>query len=162
MEFVAAGGYQKREYWTEPMTRGGKLIPWEIGVASLVDRTGQPGPSTWSGGTFPPGQEGYPVSGVSWYEAAAYARFKKMQLPTLGHWRNAATRNFREVLWMFVPSSNLNGTGIRPAGQGMMSTWGLYDVAGNAREWCANEVDSAGVRVTQGGSWRTHHSTSPT
>jgi tRNA A-37 threonylcarbamoyl transferase component Bud32/dienelactone hydrolase len=151
MEFVAAGGYRNREYWTEPMKRSGKLLPWEVGVAALVDKTGQLGPSTWSAGTFSPGQENYPVSGVSWYEAAAYARFRKMQLPTLQHWRNAATRNNREVLWMFVPSSNLNGTGIRPAGQGMMNAWGLYDVAGNVREWCANEIDSG--RVTQGGSW---------
>ena len=152
-EFVSAGGYQKREYWTEPMTRSGKVIPWETGIASLVDQTGVPGPSTWSGGTFSPGQENFPASGVSWYEAAAYARFRKMQLPTLLHWQTAAMRNGREVLPMFVPSSNLNGAGVRPTGQGSMNAWGLYDVAGNVREWCANEIDSAGVRVTQGGSW---------
>jgi tRNA A-37 threonylcarbamoyl transferase component Bud32/dienelactone hydrolase len=151
MQFVAAGGYRNAEYWTEPMTRDGKPVSREAGVALFVDRTGQPGPSTWNGGAFAPGQENYPVSGVSWYEAAAYARFRKMQLPTVRHWQNAALRNNRDVMWMYMPSSNMNGTGLRPAGLGMMSAWGLFDVAGNVREWCANQIDSG--RVTQGGSW---------
>jgi len=152
MQFVAAGGYRNQEYWTEPMARAGKSLAWQDGVALLVDRTGQPGPSTWSGGTFAAGQQNYPVSGVSWYEAAAYARFRKMQLPSLWHWRNAAFRSNREVSWMYLPSSNLNGTGPRPVGQGLIDAWGLYDVAGNVREWCANPLDSG--RVTQGGSWQ--------
>jgi formylglycine-generating enzyme required for sulfatase activity/tRNA A-37 threonylcarbamoyl transferase component Bud32/dienelactone hydrolase len=151
MQFVVAGGYRNQEYWTEPMARGGKSISWQEGVASLVDRTGQPGPSTWSGGTFAAGQENYPVSGVSWFEAAAYARFRKMQLPSLAHWQTAANRSNREVLWMYIPSSNLNATGLRAVAQGTMNAWGLYDVAGNVREWCANPIDSG--RVTQGGSW---------
>ncbi len=151
MQFVSAGGYRNREYWSEPMTRNGIPLSWEAGVASLVDRTGQAGPSTWSGGTFATGQENFPVSGVSWYEAAAYARFRKLQLPTLRHWQNASLRSNREVLWMYLPSSNMNGAGPRAAGLGIMNAWGLYDVAGNVREWCANELDSG--RVTQGGSW---------
>ena len=152
MQFVAAGGYRNQEYWTEPMTRGGKPIGWQEGIALLVDRTGQPGPSTWSGGTFAAGQENYPVSGVSWYEASAYARFRKMRLPPLTYWQTAANRGNRESLWMYISSSNLSTTGLRPVGQGIMNTWGLYDVAGNVREWCANPIDSG--RVTQGGSWQ--------
>src|SRR5688572_30252941 len=116
MQFVTAGGYRNREYWTEPMVRNGKPVSWEEGVAELRDRTGQPGPSTWSGGAFPTGQEDFPVGGVSWHEAAAYARFAKMQLPTFAHWSRAATRNNREVLWMYIRSSNMNGTGVRRAG----------------------------------------------
>ena len=33
------------------------------------DGTGRPGPATWQLGTYPAGQDGYPVSGVSWFEA---------------------------------------------------------------------------------------------
>src|SRR5207344_2694221 len=102
---------------TEPMERNGKPVSWEEGVAQLRDRTGEPGPSTWSGGTFQPGEEDFPVGGVSWYEAAAYARFAKRQLPTADHWFRAATRRNREVLWMYIRSSNMNGTGVRRAGQ---------------------------------------------
>ena len=149
--FVDGGGYRNREYWTEAMVRDGKPVSWEDGVATLRDRTDQPGPSTWSGGTYPPGQEDFPVGGVSWYEAAAYARFAKMQLPTAAHWASAATRSNREVLWMYIQSSNMNGAGVRRAGLGTMNVWGLYDVAGNVREWCVNPIDSG--RLTRGGTW---------
>ncbi len=53
---------------------------------AFVDQTGLPGPSTWMGGDYPRGQEDYPVSGVSWYEAAAYAEYRGMSLPTRFHW----------------------------------------------------------------------------
>ncbi len=149
--FVAAGGYEEREYWTEPMVRDGKALTWEQGIAELRDKTGKPGPSTWNNGTFPPGQDDFPVGGVSWFEAAAYARFTGMQLPTSQHWRNAAFRGAREAGWMYTPTSNLNGTGARLTGLGMMSVYGLYDVAGNVREWTVNPADPG--RLTQGGSW---------
>ena len=149
--FVDAGGYRDRQYWTEPMERDGKAVHWEDGVARLLDRTGQPGPSTWSRGTFPSGEDEFPVGGLSWYEASAYARFAKMQLPTVPHWRRAASRNSREVLWMYIQSANMNSARVRPAGQGMINAWGLYDVAGNVREWCVNRMGSG--RLTQGGAW---------
>jgi formylglycine-generating enzyme required for sulfatase activity/dienelactone hydrolase len=151
MRFVAAGGYRKRDYWTERMVQNGKTITWEEGIAELRDRTGQPGPSTWSGGTFPSGEDDFPVGGVSWYEAAAYARFAGMQLPSFEHWTRAAMRQSREVGWMYVASSNLNGSGPRRVGRGVMNVNGLYDVAGNVREWSANPVDSG--RLTRGGTW---------
>ena len=149
--FVDAGGYRDARYWTEPMVRDGKPVSWENGVAQLTDQTGQPGPSTWRRGSFPPGQEDFPVDGVSWYEAAAYARYAKMQLPTSAHWANAAMRNYWEASWMYVRSSNLNGPGARRVGLGTMNVWGLYDVAGNVREWCANPADSG--RLTMGATW---------
>jgi formylglycine-generating enzyme required for sulfatase activity len=51
---------------------------------------GRPGPSTWEAGSYPPGQENYPVSGASWYEAAAYAEFAGTSLPTVAHWLRAS------------------------------------------------------------------------
>jgi len=151
MRFVAAGGYRGREYWTEPMVRDGKPVTWEAGVAALVDRTGQPGPSTWSGGTFPPGEEDFPVGGVSYYEAAAYARFAGMQLPTSEHWFAAVGRHNREAFWMYAPAANMNAKGPRAVGRGLPSVYGLYDVAGNVREWCVNPIGEG--HLTLGGMW---------
>jgi sulfatase-modifying factor enzyme 1 len=37
------------------------------------------------------GQEDFPVSGVSWYETAAYAEFAGKALPTIYHWVTAAS-----------------------------------------------------------------------
>ena len=41
----------------------------------MTDRTGRPGPATWEAGDFPRGSGDFPVGGLSWYEAAAYAEF---------------------------------------------------------------------------------------
>ena len=54
-----------------------------------MDQTGQPGPATWQAGDFPERQDDYPVSGISWYEAAAYAEFAGKSLPTGEHWGTA-------------------------------------------------------------------------
>jgi hypothetical protein len=149
--FVAAGGYKKREYWTEPMVRDGRELSWDQAMAEFRDRTGQPGPSTWSAGTFPAGQADFPVGGVSYYEALAFARFAGKSLPTSLHWRIAALRHFREAGWLFLRSSNLAGTAPRAVGKGLFNPFGLYDVAGNVREWCLNPIDSG--RLVTGASW---------
>ena len=44
-------------------------------MGEFRDTTGRPGPSTWELGTYPDGQDDWPVSGVSWYEEAAYAAY---------------------------------------------------------------------------------------
>ncbi|MEK7408415.1 MAG: bifunctional serine/threonine-protein kinase/formylglycine-generating enzyme family protein [Acidobacteriota bacterium] len=81
-EFVDRGGYQKREYWKHPFVKAGKTLSWEQAMAEFRDATGRPGPSTWKLGTYPEGQDDFPASGVSWYEAAAYAEFAGKTLPT--------------------------------------------------------------------------------
>ena len=149
--FVAAGGYQSREYWTERLVRDGRELSWDEAIAQFRDRTGMPGPSTWSGGTYPAGQDDFPVGGVSYYEAAAYARFARKQLPTSAHWGRAALSQSRYTSWIYLPASNLNATTARPVRQGMINEFGLYDVAGNVREWCVNLADSG--RVTRGAAW---------
>ena len=76
-EFVDRGGYRAREYWTSDFVQDGRALPWEEAMRAFRDRTGRPGPSTWELGRYPPGQDDHPVSGVSWYEAAAYARVRR-------------------------------------------------------------------------------------
>ena len=53
------------------------------------DPTGRTGPATWEAGTYPMDRR-YPVPGVSWYEAAAFAEFAGKSLPTIYHWYTAA------------------------------------------------------------------------
>ena len=45
------------------------------------DATGRPGPAAWELGNYPDGRDNFPVTGISWYEAAAYAEFRE----TLAH-----------------------------------------------------------------------------
>ena len=89
-EFLDRGGYRKKEYWKEPFVRDGKVLSWEEAMAEFKDSAGRPGPATWELGTYPEGHDDYPVSGVSWYEAAAYAEFAGKSLPTIFHWYKAA------------------------------------------------------------------------
>jgi formylglycine-generating enzyme required for sulfatase activity len=81
--FAKGGGYERRELWKQPFVRHGKTLSLDEAKALFLDRTGRPGPSTWELGSFPEGQAEFPVSGLSWYEAAAYAAFVGKSLPTL-------------------------------------------------------------------------------
>ena len=149
LQFIESGGYRNRAFWKIPFEREGKTIGWEEGIALFVDATGRPGPSTWELGRYPAGQDDYPVSGVSWYEAAAYAEANGKALPTVVHWVNAASTFSASV----VLASNFGTKGMAPVGryQGM-SEFGLYDVAGNVREWLWN-TNVAGERHILGGAW---------
>ena len=148
-EFVDAGGYERREFWEYPFERGSEELTWEEAMAEFADLTGRPGPSTWTGGTFPEEAANHPVTGVSWYEAAAYANFAGRDLPTVFHWYDAARPNYAG--WV-VPFSNFSGVGTAPVGEFPGVTLiGAYDMAGNAREWLANSTGD--LRYTAGGGW---------
>ena len=90
--FVDAGGYSERRFWTNPFIKAGKTTAWEEAMSGFHDSTGRPGPSTWELGTYPEGQDEFPVGGVSWYEAAAYSEFAGKSLPTIFHWSVVADR----------------------------------------------------------------------
>jgi formylglycine-generating enzyme required for sulfatase activity/dienelactone hydrolase len=149
-QFVDQGGYQKRDYWKTPFLRDGKPVSWDEAMAVFRDTTGRPGPSTWEGGTFPTGKDDFPVSGVSWYEAAAYAEFVGKSLPTISHWFLAADIRVSPLL---IPSSNFAGKGLARVGSyPSIGPFGTYDMAGNAQEWTWNETDD-GFRFILGGAW---------
>ncbi|HEY8166485.1 MAG TPA: bifunctional serine/threonine-protein kinase/formylglycine-generating enzyme family protein, partial [Gemmatimonadaceae bacterium] len=135
--FVDAGGYRKPEYWDQEFMKNGRRLSFPEAMALFTDKTGRPGPSTWEAGDFPSGQGEVPVSGVSWYEAAAYAKFAGKSLPTIYHWTRAATLFISAFI---VPGSNFKGQGPQPGSNaGGMSGYGVFDMAGNVREWCYNE-----------------------
>jgi dienelactone hydrolase len=148
--FVDAGGYANREYWEHPFRDGERQLGFAQAMAGLVDRTGRPGPATWEAGSFPPGQADYPVGGVSWYEAAAYAKYAGAELPTIYHWAEAASVQTARAV---VPFSNLAARGPLPVGVDRGVSWyGVSDMGGNVREWIANEAGN-GQRFILGGGW---------
>jgi serine/threonine protein kinase/predicted esterase len=158
-EFIDSGGYQNREYWKHEFIKDGKVLNWEEAMAECVDQTGRPGPATWQAGDYPEGQENYPVSGISWYEAAAYAEFDGKSLPTGYHWGLARGESTPMVMWyqlggdaIFAPFSNFQGEGPVPTGSlPGITAYGACDMAGNVREWCWNETQKG--RLIRGGAW---------
>jgi eukaryotic-like serine/threonine-protein kinase len=148
--FVDQGGYQKREYWKQEFHKDGKLLTWDEALAFFRDSAGRPGPKDWIQGDYPKGQDDYPVAGVSWYEAAAYAEFTGKSLPTVYHWNRAAGPMSAPYI---VPASNFGGPGVLPVGSKPgMSAFGGYDMAGNVKEWNWNEADP-GKHYVLGGAW---------
>ena len=149
-KFVDAGGYQKREFWKQPFVKGGRTITWEDAVALFHDATGRPGPATWEMGEFPKRREKYPVAGVSWYEAAAYAEFAGKSLPTAYHWARASqSAGFTPLI---TSGSNFRSAGPQAVGrEGALSGFGTTDMAGNVKEWCWNEAQGAKRLILGGG-----------
>lgn len=146
--FVDAGGYHRRELWP-PIVVGGDTIEWRQAMMRFLDRTGRPGPSTWEAGDYPAGQAEFPVSGVSWYEATAYARFTGRELPTAHHWQEALANSL--FPWL-LPASNFGGSGPRAVTQSRaMSHVEVFDLTGNVREWTATAIGSEFIIL--GGSW---------
>ena len=155
--FVDGGGYGRRELWDHAFVKDGRTLSWVEAIPLFKDKTGRPGPATWEVGDYPAGQADYPVTGVSWYEATAYARFAGKALPTIYHWSRAAET--RAASWI-VPASNFAGKGPAPVGSYYgLGPFGTVDMAGNAREWCFNET--GGQRYILGGGYddATYHFT---
>lgn len=158
--FIDDGGYEHKKYWRHPFILNGTSVTWEEAVAAFVDRTGRTGPAGWRAGDYPDGRGEYPVSGISWYEAAAYAEWAGKRLPTAYHWDLARGGATPLIQWpqlagfgVLYPFCNFDedagpvSVGSLPG----MTAYGAFDMAGNVREWCWNGTPDG--RVIRGGAW---------
>jgi len=163
--FIDSGGYQRKEYWAFSFINDGKELTWKEATELLKDRTGLPGPRGWINQNFPEDQQHYPVTGITWYEAAAYAEFAEKSLPTIFQWEKAARAGrFTHTTGVVMPwgymnpketvknRANFEGSGLCPVSEYEfgISPYGCYNMAGNAKEWCRNEMN--GGYIVAGGS----------
>jgi predicted esterase len=151
MEFIKAGGYTNKSYWPNEILVNEYKTSRDKVIKIFVDKTGRPGPSTWEAGMFPDGEDNHPVSGVSWFEASAYAKYSGKVLPAIYHWdKNAFTRFFsNEIL---SKSNMMNKETVSCGTLGGVNIYGAHDMAGNVREWCYNAT-SNGERYILGGAF---------
>ncbi|HEX3928840.1 MAG TPA: protein kinase [Gemmatimonadales bacterium] len=149
-QFVDSGGYRDQRYWQEKFVDHGHALSWDEAIARFRDQSGRAGPATWTGGHYPEGQADYPVAGISWYEAAAYAAFRGKKIPTIAQWHEVAPL---DVAGAITTESNMSGTHTVAVGTFPgVGPYGTYDMAGNVREWVFN-ANEEGNRFILGGSW---------
>jgi formylglycine-generating enzyme required for sulfatase activity len=143
--FMDAGGYTTQAYWS---SNG-----WAAKVSNNWTQ-----PLNWNSKYVGPSAPGYPVTGVSWYEAEAYANFVGKRLPTEAEWEKAcrgSTNN--RYAWgdsldprrvNYYQSRDPNDDNPTPVGyyNGTLyfnsfqtidspSPFGAYDLNGNVNEW---------------------------
>lgn len=142
-QFIERGGYGLRELWSD------EGWAWK-------ERTGVSLPLGWSAQPFRertffseiPLREDVPVTGVSWFEAQAYAAFRGRRLPTEFEWEVAAAWDpARSAMRRFPWGDDENGergrsltysthpVGTRPEDT---SALGLNDVCTNLWQWTSS------------------------
>ena len=112
----------------------------------FVEQTGHRKPSYWSNTGFNSSvnQANQPVVGLDWNDAVAYAKWAGKRLPTEAEWEYAARGGLagKRYPWgdegATVERENYGNNVGKPAvvGSYPANGYGLYDMAGNVREWC--------------------------
>jgi formylglycine-generating enzyme required for sulfatase activity/dienelactone hydrolase len=164
-QFVRDGGYRRRELWKSPFIEKSRNLSFEEATSRFRDKTGLPGPRSWSGGAPAAGRENHPVSDITWYEAAAFAEWSGKKLPTIYEWEKAARYASTSVAnvfpWGYVGEgvdanerANFRGEGTMPVDSLPFgaSPYGALNMAGNVSEWCRNAFPPG--YAARGGAWK--------
>ncbi len=160
--FMSAGGYRLSHLWLEEMIIKKTVVSQSTALNSFVDQTGIPAPRHWSGGKYPAGSEDHPVTGITWYEANAYAIWSGKQLPEWQQWwRAAVDADDRIYPWgndvtTISERANFGSITVWPVGSFPLgiSPFGCFDMAGNVNEWLMDSNGLDNPARTAGGSWQ--------
>ena len=130
---------------------------------AFVDATGHQAPSNWVNGTYPAGEENYPVNMVSAADAEAYCSWltandaeNLYRLPTESEWELAAGHMPKDADFN---CGVIDGrTPVEQYAKVTRGAHGAVDFWGNVWEWTSTERNNNGTAVTlgvKGGAWNT-------
>jgi serine/threonine-protein kinase len=139
-----------------------EMMKYPVTVAQyrqFCDATGRAMPSAPQWGW----QDTHPIVNVTWHDAAAFAEWAGLALPTEEEWEKAARgTDGREYPWgnqwdaskcchsVGQSAGKTAAVGSYPAGA---SPYGVQDMAGNVWEWCDSWYSVNSTRVLRGGCW---------
>jgi formylglycine-generating enzyme required for sulfatase activity len=110
---------------------------------------------TWWNPVFPQADD-HPVGWLGFEDAVRYAQWAGADVPTEAEWlyacRAGTTTKFYwgdKIDDRYFWHRGNSGDGTRPVAKKLPNAWGLYDMIGNAHEWCR----SGEYGVLRGGSW---------
>jgi formylglycine-generating enzyme required for sulfatase activity len=129
----------------------------------------------------------WPVTFIRWWGAKAFADYYNVKLPTEAQWEYAAKgglnfeyavhdgQSVNDANWNNEGTNNLATGHVRSAISGNSNPFGLYNLAGNAWEWIADnyiapydtatvtdpfiEENGSTLRSWRGGAWNYHEAT---
>lgn len=140
--------------------------------AKFVNATHHRPPSTWNNGSYQRSDARKPVTGVTWDDANAYAKWAKKRLPTEEEWEFAA-RGTDGRLYQWGNGWQQESANASDAARGLAdvgsfkgaSPFGTFDMIGNAWEWTASDfraypggrlpanLAGGNLKVIRGGSY---------
>ena len=115
--------------------------------AEFVKATARRPPHHWLNGVCPAAEDDFPVFNVSWDDGDAYCRWAGKRLPTEAEWERAARSGKEGLDYPWGDKTDPKNArynvqaGPGPVMKYAPNDFGLYDMAGNVSEWCADWFD---------------------
>ena len=166
-KFIEAGGYSNKSYWCKN--------GWDFIKTNNITQ-----PCYWEDSKW--NRADYPVTGISWYEAKAYATYAGKELPTEAQWEYAAKGDSDNLYPWGNAEATLDKANFAPGCMANLdreptlanrykenvSPFGCLDMAGNFFEWCLDNasdnynwddtyndpcyIDNSQIKIARGGS----------